>query len=133
MKDLAIILRRFDIEIVRFGIVGIAASLTHFISVYLIVSGLGIRPIIANIFAFMIAFGVSYTGHSLWTFRHKKHEHNKTIARFLGVALFSFALNEGGYYLLLEFSQLDYLISLLIVLIIVPIVTFILSKYWAFN
>ncbi|MET0091667.1 MAG: GtrA family protein, partial [Candidatus Thiodiazotropha sp.] len=86
-----------------------------------------------NIFAFLIAFGVSYIGHSLWTFSHKKHQHNKTVARFLGVAVFSFALNEGGYYLLLEYTQMEYLFSLLIVLIIVPVITFILSKYWAFS
>ncbi|MET0027708.1 MAG: GtrA family protein [Candidatus Thiodiazotropha sp.] len=133
MTNVSSILRIFDVEIVRFGIVGVAASLTHFVSVYLIVSVFGLQPILANIFAFLIAFGVSYIGHSLWTFSHKKHQHNKTVARFLGVAIFSFALNEGGYYLLLEYTQLEYLVSLLIVLIIVPVITFILSKYWAFS
>jgi putative flippase GtrA len=133
MKDLATLLRIFDVEIARFGIVGISASLTHFISVFIIVTGFGLRPIFANIFAFIIAFSVSYAGHSLWTFKHKKHDHKKTVTRFLGVALFSFVLNEGGYYLLLEYTQLNYLISLLIILVLVPFATFILSKYWAFN
>ena len=123
----------FSSQILKFIIVGVVAALTHFVSVYILVTSTGLLPIIANIFAFCIAFGVSYYGHSLWTFSHKKHEHKKSVIRFFLVAVFSFLINEGGYYLLLELTSIHYLLSLLIVLATVPIITFILSKYWAFN
>ena len=120
-------------QIYRFIIIGIAAASIHFLSVYIIVSTVDLIPIIANIFAFLIAFFVSYMGHSLWTFSHKEHEHHKAAVRYFGVAIFCFALNESGYYLMLEFTDFNYLVSLFIVLMLVPIVTFLLSKHWAFS
>jgi len=120
-------------QIIRFAIIGIMASAWHFMMVYLLVSQLQQHPLIANIFAFFSAFLISYFGHSLWTFKEKKHNHNHVIKKFFLVAVFGFILNEGGYFLLLSFTSFSYLLSLLIVLLVVPLITFIMSKYWAFQ
>lgn len=120
-------------QIWRFGIIGILASCWHFFMVYSLVDIFQLAPLIANIFAFFSAFIISYFGHSLWTFNQQQHEHPKTLKKFFLVASFGFILNETGYFLLLSYTPLSYLNSLLIVLIIVPIITFLLSKYWAFT
>jgi putative flippase GtrA len=127
------LIKILDYQLFRFGVVGALAASVHFLSVYAIVSIIDLIPIIANIFAFLIAFIVSYFGHSLWTFGHKKHNHSSAATKFFSVAVFSFIVNEGGYFLLLEYTSMHYLLSLFIVLITVPVMTFILSKYWAFN
>ena len=121
------------LQLLRFAIIGILASACHFMVVYLLVSSFQIEALIANIFAFFIAFIISYLGHSLWTFSEIKHEHKSVIRKFFLVASIGFIFNEGGYFLLLSYTSLSYLTALLIILFLIPILTFILSKFWAFN
>jgi len=121
------------IQILRFAFIGILASACHFVIVYLLVSSFQFKALIANIFAFFCAFIVSYLGHSLWTFSHIKHEHKLAVRKFFLVASIGFFLNESGYFLLLTYTTLSYLMALLIILFIIPIITFILSKFWAFK
>ena len=120
-------------QLVRFGIIGVLASCWHFCMVYLFVSKQLSEPLIANIFAFFSAFLISYLGHSLWTFNDKTHTHKTAVRKFFLVALVGFILNEGGYYLLLTLTSLNYMSALIIILLIVPLITFVLSKYWAFS
>lgn len=118
-------------QLARFGVVGIAAMAVHWCVVALIVP-LGIAPLLANIIGFATAFNVSYLGHRNWTFASSAG-HSTTLARFVGVSITSFLLNEAMYSLLLRFTALDYRAALFIVLIAVAALTFVLSRYWAFR
>lgn len=118
-------------QLFRFGVIGTLAAFTQLIGVYGLVDGFHLTPLVANIFAFIIAFQVSYHGHKLWTFASEaKHLH--AMSKFLVVAVLAFLLNEGLYSYFLHEFNLNYLITLVIVLVIVPPITFILSKFWAF-
>jgi putative flippase GtrA len=117
-------------QLARFGAVGVAAMAMHWLVVALAVP-LGLKPLLANLGAFAIAFNVSYAGHRHWTFAATT-SHRSTFRRFLAVALFSFALNEGLYYILLA-AGMDYRTALLLVLVAVAAITFVLSRYWAFR
>ncbi len=101
--------------------------------VYLLVSFLFIPAIIANIFAFLSAYPVSYYGHNFFTFSEHKHQVKDSIKKFFLVALLGFCLNEGGYFILLTYTKLHYLEALIIILLLVPISTFVLAKFWAFK
>ncbi len=118
-------------ELVRFGVVGVAAMATHWSIVALVVP-LGITPLLANVIAFCIAFNVSFFGHHHWTFTSDDSQKN-TLKRFLGVALLGFLINEAMYSLLLTFTALDYRIALFIVLASVAVLTYLLSRFWAFR
>lgn len=118
-------------ELVRFGIVGIAAMATHWCVVALLVP-LGLTPLLANVIGFCIAFNVSFFGHHHWTFASSDEQKN-TFTRFASVALLGFITNEAMYALLLKFTPLDYRIALLIVLIAVAGMTYLLSRFWAFR
>ena len=120
-------------ELVRFGIVGATAFLVHFgvVTLWLVPSGLA--PLWANVFGFLIAFAVSYAGHRHLTFRAKHVMHLQALPRFFSVAILGFAVNETLYFVLLRFTPLDYRIALFLVLLIVAIMTFSLSKLWAFS
>ena len=118
-------------ELLRFGLVGIAAMATHWCVVALIVP-LGLAPLLANIVGFCIAFNVSFFGHHHWTFASADSRQN-TFRRFLGVAVLGFVNNELLYALLLKFTALDYRIALAIVLVTVAGVTYLLSRFWAFR
>ena len=118
-------------QVVAFGVVGAAAALVHFLVVSLLVP-VGVHPLIANVAAFLVAFGVSYAGHSRFTFPRGSRERPRALHRFFAVAASSFVMNELLYALLLQLTRLGYREALLIVLIVVASSTFIASKYWAF-
>lgn len=118
-------------ELFWFGVIGISALLTHFLLVTLLVP-LGLQPLVANVLAYLLAFQVSYWGHRRKTFEAGHLPHSQTLPRFFAVASLSFLLNEALYFLLLHFTRLDYRVALLIVLFAVAVVTFVLSRAWAF-
>ena len=121
-------------QIIKFVLVGSTAALIHLSILHLLVSLVSLQPLVANAGAFMVAFIASYTGQSLWTFNHKQHNHKSAALRFLVTQLLcGFVLNQGLYTLLLEFTSLDYMVASFIVLLTVPVVTFSISKYWAFK
>ena len=120
------------LQLMRFGVVGLTAASVNFLLVVIFVETLHWRPLLANLLAFVIAYQVSFAGHNFWTF--KSNLSKKSVwCRFFLVAIISLALNEGLFYVFLHPFGLYYPIALLITLILVPPVTFVLGKYWAFN
>ncbi len=121
-------------QLIKFIVVGGSAAGVHLLCLWALVNQAGFSAIIANCMAFSVAFTISYAGQSLWTFNHKQHDLKSSGLRFLIVQLFcSFVLNQGLYTLLISYTSLHYLLASFIVLATVPIVTFTLSKYWAFK
>lgn len=120
-------------QMLIFGIVGIIAAGVHFILVILLVHWLHWLPLVANILAFLIAFQVSYQGHSLWTFSWQTFDQKTALRRFFIVAAGSFGLNEALFALLLHVFDWPYPYALILVLLVVPPLTFIVSKLWAFQ
>lgn len=120
-------------QLIRFGIVGVCAASTHFLSLVFFVEMGKLKPLVANIIAFMIAFQVSYWGHRRWTFRGTTTTHRVALQRLFIVCGSGFIANEGLYYIFLEILHLPYQLALVIVLAILPIVNFILGKLWVFR
>jgi putative flippase GtrA len=125
-------------ELLIFGCVGCTAMLVHFICVvYWLVPIHHINPTHANIIAFAIAFQISYWGHRCITFNSSSYApllpHKKTLPRFFGISLLGFIINQSLYVFLLTHLKLNYDLALFYVLIIVAVLTFILSKCWAFS
>lgn len=120
------------LQLCRFGVVGVLAAIVHFSIVVLLVQNADLAPLIANIFGFIIAFQVSYWGHRLWTFNGTITLHRVAIAKLFFVQVVNFVLNESLFYLFLIVG-LPYPIALLIVLAILPVFTFALSKLWVFR
>ena len=119
-------------QIMRFGLVGVVASAVHFSIVVMLVQQLSLAPLIANIIGFSIGFQVSYSGHRHWTFRGTTAEHSVAYTRLLILQINNFILNETFYYILLN-MHIPYQIALIIVLSIMPILTFTISKLWIFR
>lgn len=118
-------------ELMRFGMVGVAAMIMHWCVVALLVP-LGLTPLLANVIGFCIAFNISFFGHHHWTFVSADNR-STTFKRFAGVAILGFVTNEVIYALLLELTPLDYRIALIMVLVAVAGMTYLLSRLWAFR
>ena len=119
-------------ELLWFGIVGVSAMLVHLGSVALILVPLGLPPLVANVFGFLLAFQVSHLGHHRFTFSAAQAPAARSRRRFFAVALVSFLVNEALYASLLRFTELDYRVALGIVLVAVAALTFVSARQWAF-
>jgi putative flippase GtrA len=116
-----------------FVAVGCAAAAVHFAVVLLLVGGGFVRaPLVANILAWCVAFGVSYLGHRALTFRRQQAPLARSALRFAVVSLGGLALNEAAYAVLLHFTPLRYDVALVLVLLGVAVITYWLGRHWAF-
>ncbi|MBK1830333.1 GtrA family protein [Verrucomicrobiaceae bacterium R5-34] len=116
----------------RFLVVGLCAMAVHFLLVIVFVN-LEVQPLVANVFAFLAAFQVSFWGHSSWSFADICGSRGKSMLRFFAVAVGSFLLNELLFAGLLQWTTLPYQLALVLVLGFVAGITFLLSKFWAFQ
>ncbi len=117
-------------ELIRFACTGLAAMMVHFMMVAVLVPS-GVQPLAANCVGFLVAFQVSFLGHSRWTFRTRSG--SRQYFRLFLVSAAGFALNESCYALLLETTPLDYRAALAAVLAGVAGGTYLTSKLWVFN
>lgn len=122
------------LRVARFGAVGLLAAAVHYWVVIGLVELLQIAPLKANFGGFAVAFWFSYIGHRHWTFAdHSAVSGSSSFVRFLATALLGFFLNQFLFYLLLQYVRLPYFISLAIVVVVVAIMTYVLSRLWAFR
>ncbi|MDX8405476.1 MAG: GtrA family protein [Mariprofundus sp.] len=119
-------------QILRFGLVGIMATTTHISTVLLLVEQGDWGPLWANCVAFSLAVCVSFTGHYHWTF-NASSSYATAFPKFITVALLGLGLNQTIMFSLLSILGLDYRLGLAAVIMVVPAIIFLASKYWAFQ
>ncbi|WP_422378483.1 GtrA family protein [Roseibium sp.] len=119
----------------KFAVVGVLATLTHaLVAASLLEAGV-LTAFPANICGFLVAFGVSFTGHYFWSFAHLRQEGKawKSMTRFLVIALSGFALNSFVLALWLQLTPWPDLAGLLFSIAIVPALSFLGARLWAFS
>lgn len=125
-------LRIVRLQIFRFGIIGVAATVIHSGVVVSLVELGGLSPTPANLLAFGCALGASYVGHYYWTFRAIS-PHATAFVRFAIAAATGLVLNYALFFAIVDMWRANYLIALCAVLVVVPAVTFTMNKLWAFR
>ncbi len=118
--------------ILRFGVSGGLATVTHVLVFVALVEWLAARPVLAAAPAFVVALFVSYGMNYHWTFS-ASGLHRILLPRFVAVALLGLALNLGITYVVVDVTHYWYGYALLLIALLVPLITFLLSKYWVFN
>jgi len=120
-------------QLTRFGVVGCgAASLHFFILVFLVEFGF-LTPLYANVIAFFFAFQISYWGHRFWTFSGTTAQHKKALPKLLLIGGMGFFVNQSLFYILYTIAHFPYTVAQLLILTVVPIITFVISKLWVFK
>jgi putative flippase GtrA len=120
-------------QILRFIVIGTLAALVNFSIVIALVEANIMSPLLANVFAFAVAFQVSYFGHRYWTFSRTINAHKIALPRLFVISGSSFIANEGIFYLFLNLFQLPYIFALFLTLTILPIISFVFNKLWVFQ
>jgi len=120
-------------EIVWFIIVGCAAAMTHWLVVVGCVRTVSMAPPIAHVVGWLVAFLVSFSGHYRLTFKSQQKSLPIALRRFFFVSASGFAVNELAYSYLLHVTSIRYDLLLAIILVAIAVLTFIVSRWWAFR
>lgn len=119
------------LEIARFGLVGVGATLVH-MSVALGLERLADLPLaLINLIGFCTAFILSFCGHYYWTFRSNGPRH-QAFLRFFIVALIGFGASTVMLATLQAIGFAGDTAKLMISILVIPPVTFVVGKLWAF-
>jgi putative flippase GtrA len=118
-------------QVAVFGLIGVVATATHAAAALLAHEQLGLHPFVANFVGYCCAFSVSYFGNARFTFA-RRALHGPQFLRFLGVSLMGLALSQALTYLCTELLHLPFAVALIPVVTLVPILSFILSRVYAF-
>ncbi len=116
----------------RFGVVGVAATATHFLIMSCAVECLGIDPVVATVPAFVVAFVVSYACNRRWTFGATA-PHTRFVSRYLALALAGMGLNALIMHLSVHRMQWSYVIGFALGVLIVPAFSFAGARYFVFR
>ena len=73
-----------------------------------------------------------YLGNHRWTFA-AKGAHAVHFPRFTAIALAGLSLNQAIVYVMVEVMVLDYRDALIIVVLVVPALSFVLNRGWVFS
>lgn len=119
-------------EVLRFGVVGVTATLVHFGVLNAAVRLAGLDPVIANGIAFSVAVFVTYVGQSLWVFRQPIYAPGR-LQKFATSAVGGLVANMALMALFSDLFGLHYNIAFGLCLIIVPGCQFVVNKLWVFG
>lgn len=119
-------------SLIRFAISGGLATLTHITVFVALVEWLELRPFYASVPAFLAAVWVSYVLNYRWTFR-ADGPHQVLFPRFALVAVTGLILNLLITYLVVDLWHFWYGYALLAIIMIIPVTTFLLSRFWVFQ
>lgn len=89
-------------------------------------------PLSANVVGFLLSFAWSFFAHSRWTFPAEGRDVGVALRRFAVVSVLSFALTELAYAGALEWTEVDYRLSLFLVIVTLSLGKLLASKHWAF-
>lgn len=117
-------------QFVKFSMIGAINTLIHIIITISIVELLHFHPIVANSLAFLSANMFSYWANSRWSFRTKLS--GMRFVRFVTISIVGLLITVGGSGLA-EIMNWHYLVGVAIVVCALPILTFVLHKYWTFS
>lgn len=135
--DGGVVFLRLGFQYARFGVIGLAATAVHVTLFALLIEGAEAPALLANLLAFCSAVLVSFAGHFWWTFRAERLSSRRrahaVLFRFAGVALCGLGLNSLVVYLIVDLFETSYHYAILLMVSVVPLAVFTLSKFWAFG
>lgn len=121
-------------QMFRFGVVGLAATVVHFLVAVAAVQFVGLVPQLANVLGFGVAFCASFLGQWRWTFAQRDATPIAlALPRYLMTSVGGFGANALAYEWLLAHTAWRYDAALAAVLVAVAAATFAVSRWWVFR
>lgn len=115
-------------QLFRFGLVGGLATLVHLsVAWWVLQVWAEGSPFLVNLVAFLVAFQVSFWGHSRYTFRQRGSPW-----RFLLVTLGGFVINNSLLWIFLAMGVHSAFVAICLSVLLVPLFVFLASRFWVF-
>jgi putative flippase GtrA len=115
----------------RYLVVGLLGTVTHLCLLYIAVEFVGMSPLPGSGAAFIWVVIQSYLLNRNWTFQSIRG-HNSALPRYLAVSGIGFMGNLLIMYVMLDIFGLWYMLAQASAAIVIPIMNFLLNKYWTF-
>lgn len=116
----------------RFIVVGCIATIVHISFAWALINYIQLSSLLANFIAYIMAFGISFTGNFYWTFCNSGNPY-KALKRFFFISIIAFIVNSLVLMKLLSTSSLGAEIAIVAAAGIIPVITFIVSKLWIYK
>lgn len=117
---------------IRFVISGGVAAVAAVGTYTLCAVVLGLAPLLANLLAFILQFGLSYQLHRAFSFKVDVNL-RASMSRYVVVSLSAFALNTAWVWLFTDPLGLAAWTPIVPMIVVTPCVTFLASRHWAFT
>ena len=121
-----------DRQLWRFAGVGVVVTIVHMLVAMLAKTGLGLPAQMANLSGFSVALCMSYVGHAFITFKATT-DHARQMPRFVITAVAGLATSSAITYLVYSLLGGSFALAMVVMALVVPPVTYVVSKYWVFN
>lgn len=119
-------------QFIRFSFVGIAATFTYFIVANILEFLIDVSTPISSVLAYLLGMSVSYLGQTFFTFQSNINNPAQLL-RFIIISLLGLSVSYGFVMLFSEMMHLHALLVFAIISVIIPIVNYILLKFWVFQ
>jgi putative flippase GtrA len=119
-------------RLLRFGVVGVAATVTHYAIALSLVAVAGLPAQIAHVAGFLGAAPVSFFGHYHWTFRSRAG-YGRAALRFVGIALGAFLVSMALLEALERLTAWRAAASLFASVLVIPIASYVLNRAFVFR
>lgn len=122
-------------EVIFYGIFGVLTTVVNFL-VFYILTFIGLNENLSNIIAIILAVLFAYFTNRKFVFNSNAvtfKEKLKEFYRFIVGRAFTMVVEAVGFYLLFNIISIDKLISKLLISVIVIILNFFISKFFAFK
>lgn len=119
--------------IIRYGLVGLTASLVHYGTGTIMVEFFKQKPFWSHACGFFLGLFTAYFGHYYFSFKDKQ-PHKKRFPKFFIGSIFALFFHQTGVYLLVEILKLNYSSQAApILMVLVPAITFLMARFWIFR
>lgn len=136
LERIAAVAARWHIssQVAKFIVSGGIVALTELSLLYIFTDVFGIWYLFSLVFAFVVAFCLSFSLQKFWTFQNRKMETvHLQASSYLFVAILNLALNAGALYLLVRYFGLWYILAQALISIVLAIGSFLIYKYAIFK
>lgn len=115
-------------QIIKFGIVGVIATIIDYVVLYGLTEFLGIHYLISSTISFIVSLIFNYILSIYWVFDVRKKQTIKEVLIFVILSVFGLIINELIMYIGASIFDIYYMLCKLLATIIVMIYNFITRK-----
>ncbi len=116
----------------KYLVVGLLGTATHLSLLYVAVEFLHMQPLLGSCAAFVWVVIQSYLLNRNWTFQSTRG-HTSAMARYMAVSGLGFLGNLLIMYVMLDVFGLWYMLAQASTALVIPLMNFLLNKYWTFS